>query len=150
MRIQSVRPVARYAHGEEHFTEGLLVHGGLVLESIGNCRHLRMIYRVPPYLVEVARYEFSGEFFAECLCPAPDGWVLVLGFRENQAVLWNVEAGRAEGTLAYDREGWGICALGDDYYTTDGSSTLVRRRHDLSLDPPVNAGVRRVGHEDAL
>lgn len=138
MEIQRARPVARYLHGTEHFTEGLLPWGGLVLETTGNYEQSRIIYRARPYMAEIARHRFDDDFFAECLCPGPDGRVIILGYREHQALLWNVQEARVEGTLAYDRaEGWGICTIDGHHYTTDGSSTLVRRRQDLGPDGSV-------------
>lgn len=130
MRVRRVKPLARFPHGPGHFTQGLLAHEGLVLESTGGYGSSSLVYRNASDMGELARYRLRDSFFAEDLCPAdPDG-IIVLGWREGLALRWDVDAARVRREIGYDRQGWGIVRVDDHYVTSDGSSTLTRRRLD--------------------
>jgi glutamine cyclotransferase len=67
------------------------------------------------------------EMFAEGICPAGDDGLWQLTWREGVALRWRLDPLTLVEQVAYDREGWGICAAGDCVMTSDGSSELVRR-----------------------
>jgi len=75
--------------------------------------------------------ELSPELFAEGICLAGSHlWQLT--WRERVALRWDPVTMDLLETIGYNREGWGICQVGDHVVTSDGSSELVwRDREDL-------------------
>ena len=81
------------------------------------------------------------ELFAEGICLAGDHlWQLT--WRERVALRWNPQTMELLETVPYNREGWGIAAVGGHVVTSDGSSELVWR-DPRTLSP---LGIIRVRH----
>jgi len=81
------------------------------------------------------------ELFAEGICLAGDHlWQLT--WQERVALRWDPQTMELLDTVPYNREGWGICAVGEHVVTSDGSSELVWRDSE-TLSPP---GIIRVRH----
>jgi glutaminyl-peptide cyclotransferase len=70
--------------------------------------------------------EVPAEYFAEGICRVGDV-IWQLTWRERTALRWHPGTLALLETIAYNREGWGICNTGDHILTSDGSSELVRR-----------------------
>ena len=82
------------------------------------------------YELGAQRPERSGslapDLFGEGICHAGDHlWQLT--WRERIALRWDPRRLNLLGTVPYNREGWGICAVGERLVTSDGSSELVWR-----------------------
>jgi glutaminyl-peptide cyclotransferase len=68
----------------------------------------------------------APELFAEGICMAGDHlWQLT--WQERVALRWDPQTMELLDTVPYNREGWGICAVGEHVVTSDGSSELVWR-----------------------
>ena len=68
----------------------------------------------------------APELFAEGICHAGDHlWQLT--WQERVALRWDPLTLELLETVPYNREGWGICAVGERVVTSDGSSELVWR-----------------------
>ena len=116
----------RVPHPERGFTQGLITDGGVVWESVGNYGQSELRrYELGADAV-TARAELPPDLFGEGICRVGAS-VWQLTWRERAALRWDL------GTLAllekvrYNRDGWGICAAGDEVVTSDGTSELVRR-----------------------
>ena len=68
----------------------------------------------------------APDLFAEGICHAGDHlWQLT--WQERVALRWDPLTLDLLETVPYNREGWGICEVGDRLVTSDGSSELVWR-----------------------
>jgi len=68
----------------------------------------------------------APDLFAEGICHAGDHlWQLT--WQERVALRWDPLTLDLLETVPYNREGWGICEVGDQVVTSDGSSELVWR-----------------------
>jgi glutaminyl-peptide cyclotransferase len=70
--------------------------------------------------------ELSPELFAEGIC-LTGSHLWQLTWRERVALRWDPVAMELLETIGYNREGWGICQVGEHVVTSDGSSELVWR-----------------------
>jgi glutamine cyclotransferase len=135
-RLQVLR---RLPHPGLGFTQGLIVAGDTVWESTGlyGQSSLRR-YRLGDAEAEHCA-PLSPELFGEGICrTGAEIWQLT--WRERVALRWDPQAMTTLGTVPYNREGWGICAAGDQLLSSDGSSELVSR-DPATLQP---AGLLRV------
>jgi len=119
-------------HPARGFTQGIIVSGSTAWESTGmygqsalrryqiGAPHAERSVDLPPHL------------FGEGICHAGD-YLWQLTWRERVALRWDPQAMELLETIPYNREGWGICQVGDHIVTSDGSSELVwREPHALS------------------
>ena len=143
MRFHRVRVVRRVPHPERGFTQGLIADGGAVWESVGDYGRS-----------ELRRYEFGAdavaaraalpaELFAEGICRVGDS-VWQLTWRERVALRWDAGTLELRAKVRFNREGWGICAAGDEVVTSDGTGELVRR-DPATLEPRQVVHVRCQG-----
>jgi len=79
------------------------------------------------------RVTLPADLFGEGICRVRgDLWQLT--WQERVALRWDARTLELLDRVAYDREGWGICAADRYLLTSDGSSDLVRRDPD-TLNP---------------
>ena len=90
------------------------------------------------------RADVAAEYFAEGICRVGDV-IWQLTWRERTALKWDAATLELIERVPYNREGWGICAVGDYVVTSDGSSELVRR-DPQTLSPQAVIHVRCGGH----
>jgi glutaminyl-peptide cyclotransferase len=108
----------------------------------------------------VASATLSADFFGEGICQVGDS-IWQLTWRERVALRWDAETLELRGKVRYNRDGWGICAVGGDadptgtaapvgegargeVVTSDGTSELVRR-DSATLEPRAVIHVRSQG-----
>lgn len=165
MRVHKVQVLRRVPHAGRGFTQGLIMEpaedggagsgagpaggaGYTVLESSGlyGLSALRR-YRLGADAPE-ASASLPAEFFGEGICRVGDS-VWQLTWRERQALRWDAEALALREAIRYNREGWGICAIGEgpraEVITSDGTSELVRRDPE-TLEPREIVKVRCQGY----
>ena len=130
-------------HPGRGFSQGLLAEGSSVWESVGNYGQSALRrYELGAGSV-AAQAELAPEFFGEGICRVADGlWQLT--WRERVALRWDAETLELRDKIRYNREGWGMCAVGQppvdgvaplpDVVTSDGTSELVRR-DPVTLEP---------------
>ena len=130
-------------HPGRGFSQGLLVEGSSVWESVGlyGQSALRR-YQLGAGSV-TAQTELEPQFFGEGICRVADG-IWQLTWRERIALSWDAETLELREKVRYNREGWGMCAVGrtpvdgpaslPDVVTSDGTSELVRR-DPVTLEP---------------
>lgn len=124
LRVQVVRS---YPHDRSAFTQGLLLDGGKLFESTG------LVGQSSLREVEVA----TGRVIRKVSVPAPifaeglalSGEKLIqLTWQNGRALVYNKRTFTQTGEFAYKGEGWGLCAAGNEFVMSDGSSTLTFRR----------------------
>jgi len=143
VRFHRVRVVRRLPHPGRGFTQGLIADGGTVWESTGLYgRSTLRRYRLGASVAE-QRAALPGELFGEGICRAGDD-IWQLTWRERVALRWDPRTLTVRETVAYNREGWGMCAAGEYVLTSDGSGELVRR-DPRTLAPEAVINVRCAG-----
>ena len=138
LRFHRLEVLRRLPHPGRGFTQGLIVAGDTVWESTGlyGQSSLRR-YRLGAAEAEQCA-PLPPELFGEGICRAgAEIWQLT--WRERVALRWDPQAMTTLGTVPYNREGWGICAAGDQLLSSDGSSELVRR-DPRPCGPPACSG----------
>ena len=84
------------------------------------------------------------ELFGEGICFAGD-LLWQLTWRERVALRWDPQSLELLETVAYNRDGWGICRAGEKLVTSDGTSELVWR-DPRTLEPMGIIRVRLAGY----
>jgi glutaminyl-peptide cyclotransferase len=72
------------------------------------------------------RAPLPADLFAEGICRSGDV-IWQLTWQERVALAWDARTMELTDRVAYNREGWGLCAADGYLVTSDGSSELVRR-----------------------
>ena len=127
----TVRVVAAYPHDSTSFTQGFEIDDGRLIEGTGLVGRSRVTATDLVSGAVLADAELPEPFFGEGLTVAtgatpPVLWQLTW---QNGTAIKRDPATLAElGRVDYDKEGWGICDLGDGrVITSDGTSTLTFR-----------------------
>lgn len=133
----------RVPHPERGFTQGLIVTGDTVWESTGLYEE-STLRRYPLGATKPeARARLADEFFGEGICLVGDS-IWQLTWQDRVALRWDAATLTLLEQVRYNREGWGMCATGDEVVTSDGSSELVRR-DPVTLEPRAVVHVRCAG-----
>jgi glutaminyl-peptide cyclotransferase len=129
--------VARYPHDTKAFTEGLLMHDGLLYESTGRTGQsdIRKVRLSDGKVLKSVR--LSSDLFGEGIADWKDElisvtWTSGIGFR------WTIGDLRRTGRFSYRGEGWGMTQDGKNLILSDGTPTL------RFLTPKTFSEVRRV------
>jgi glutaminyl-peptide cyclotransferase len=143
VRLHRVQVVRRLPHPERGFTQGLIAADETVWESTGlsgesTLRRYRLGAERPDALVAL-----PDDLFGEGICRVGDG-IWQLTWRERVALRWDANTLSLRERVSFNREGWGMCAAGDDVVTSDGTSELVRR-DPATLAPRAVVHVRSAG-----
>lgn len=126
----------RAPHPGRGFTQGLAAAGGTVWESTGHYGRSTLRRYAFGAAGPAAEACLPAEFFGEGICLVEDQ-IWQLTWRERSALCWDAATLELRDMVAYNREGWGICAVGTaaagggravrEVVTSDGTSELVRR-----------------------
>jgi glutamine cyclotransferase len=143
VRFHRVQVVRKMPHPGRGFSQGLLVEGSSVWESVGNYGQSALRRYELGAGSAAAQAELAPEFFGEGICRVADR-IWQLTWRERIALSWDAETLEPREKVRYNREGWGMCAVGQepldgaaplpDVITSDGTSELVRR-DPVTLEP---------------
>jgi glutaminyl-peptide cyclotransferase len=126
MRFHRLRVLRRLPHPGRGFTQGLIATDGTVWESTGLYGQSALCRYPLGAGQPEACAPLPPELFGEGICWA-GGAIWQLTWQERTALRWHPGTLELLATVAYNREGWGICEAGDQLLTSDGSSELVRR-----------------------
>jgi len=111
-------------HPGRGFSQGLLAEGSAVWESVGNYGQSALRrYELGAGSV-AAQAELAPEFFGEGICRVAD-LIWQLTWRERIALSWDAETLELREKVRYNREGWGMCAVGQA--PVDGAAPLPDR-----------------------
>lgn len=129
--------VARFPHDATAFTEGLIWHDGVLVESVG-LKGESDVRRVDLATGKVrARARIPADQFGEGLA-AWKGALVSLTWHDGIAHRWAARTLKPLGTLRYRGEGWGLTSDAADLIRSDGTATLTFH------DPATLAERRRV------
>jgi glutaminyl-peptide cyclotransferase len=130
-------------HPGRGFSQGLLAEGNSVVESVGLYGQSALRRYELGASSASAQAELPAEFFGEGICQVADR-IWQLTWQERPALSWDAATLELRDKIRYNREGWGMCAVGQppvdgvaalpDVITSDGTSELVRR-DPLTLEP---------------
>ncbi len=122
----TVEVLAQHPHDAEAFTQGLLIHDGLLYESTG-LEGRSSLREVEPKSGEgLRRRDLDTSLFAEGLAQVDDR-LIQLTWQAGIAFVWDRATFNPLGQFSYGGEGWGLCFDGEGLYMSDGSATLTRR-----------------------
>lgn len=113
-------------HDPNAFTQGLLLHDGLLYESTGLYGQ-STLRNVDPATGDVGMMvTVDDAYFAEGLTLVDDRLIQIT-WRENTAFIYDVTTFEFLGEYTYEGEGWGLCYDDEWIYMSSGSSDLTRR-----------------------
>ena len=122
-------------HDPTAFTQGLEVHGNLIIESTGLYGHSGL-RELDPSSGDVLRETVVDEaYFSEGITIF-DGTVIMLTWTSGTALIFDLETLSLTGNISYEGEGWGLCFDGQYLVMSNGSSELAFR-------DPVTFEIRR-------
>lgn len=133
-------------HDTTAYTQGLLLHDGVLYESTGRYGESRVRAVDPASGRSILDVALDSMYFGEGLARVGDR-LIQLTWREGTARVLDLETLDSVGSFSYGGEGWGLCHDGMVLWMSDGTSTLSRRDPDTfqllgTLD--VNVGGRAV------
>jgi glutamine cyclotransferase len=153
VRFHRVQVVRKMPHPGRGFSQGLLAEGSSVWESVGNYGESALRRYELGAGAAAAQAELTPELFGEGICRVADR-IWQLTWRERIALSWDAETLELREKVRYNREGWGMCSVGQeptdrpaplpDVVTSDGTSELVRR-DPVTLEPREVVHVRCQG-----
>lgn len=111
-----------FPHDPGAFTQGLVYHDGVLLESTG--RHPSSVRRVRlEDGVVLAKRELDMQFFGEGLTAIGDR-ILTLTWQGGHGFVWDIDDLEPAGTFSYAGEGWGLTHDGSRVILSDGTASL--------------------------
>ena len=121
-----VKVLESYRHDPEAYTQGLIWLNGHLYESTGHYARstLRRVDLETGDVVQTVA--LPPDFFGEGLAAVEDR-LIQLSWREQTALVWDLESLERTGELSYLGEGWGLCYDGRRLYMSDGSDILTVR-----------------------
>ncbi|MCA9600787.1 MAG: glutaminyl-peptide cyclotransferase [Polyangiales bacterium] len=122
----NIEVVATYPHSTEAWTQGLLWHGGKVIEGTGlegksSLRRVELKTGTPEHQIALPK-----DVFAEGVALVGDR-LLQLTWKDHRAFAWSADTFKPLGEFKYDGEGWGLCYDGKRLVMSDGSERLAFR-----------------------
>jgi glutaminyl-peptide cyclotransferase len=120
--------LAKLPHNRRAYTEGFELYNGylyessalngdtitaLLVEDPNTDKVLRLVPVLPPY-------------FAEGIGITNDK-IVQLTYHHGLAFVYDLKTLKQIGTFSYDGEGWGMCFDGQQFYMSNGTSTIVAR-----------------------
>jgi glutaminyl-peptide cyclotransferase len=146
-RFHRVKVLRRLPHPDRAFTQGLITFGDTIWESTGRYGQSTLRRYQAGHNEAPDSAALPPELFAEGICWVGEH-IWQLTWRERVALRWDARSLTLLETISYNREGWGICTVGDQVLTSDGSSELVVR-DPTTLQPlgliMVRCAGRRIG-----
>lgn len=121
-----VRVLRSLPHQTDAFTQGLVHHEGRIFESTG-LYGSSMLRETDLESGEVLRQlDLHERYFGEGLALVDDR-LIMLTWKENEALVFGRKTFELQETFSYDGEGWGLCYDGNRLVMSDGSPTLQYR-----------------------
>jgi glutamine cyclotransferase len=121
-----VRVVAQHPHDPEAFTQGLVLDGDKLYESVGRYGMSALREIDPRTGEERRRVELPTDIFAEGLALVDDR-LIQISWREEKALVWNARTFEKVAEHGYTGEGWGLCYDGRRLVMSDGTGHLTFR-----------------------
>lgn len=123
------RVVRTVPHDSTAYTQGLLLHDGMLYESTGRYGESTVRVVDPADGSVVRSVALDSMYFGEGLARAGDR-LIQLTWKEGTARVLDPATLDSVGSFSYGGEGWGLCHDGEGLWMSDGTSTLTRRDAD--------------------
>lgn len=123
LRVDVLREIP---HDRNAFTQGLLWADGHLYESTGRYGESTLRRLDPDTGLIQERANIPVNFFGEGLAKVGQNLIL-LTWKAERAILYDVDSFKALRTFRYDGEGWGLCYDGARLIMSNGSDTLTFR-----------------------
>lgn len=120
--VQTYEVVRTYPHDPGAFTQGLVFHEGVLLESTGQYPSTVRRVRLEDGTV-LARRELGLQYFGEGLALVGDR-IITLTWRSGMGFVWALDDLRPLSAFAYPGEGWGLTHDGERLIMSDGTDQL--------------------------
>lgn len=115
--------LAELPHDPAAFTQGLLVHQGLLYESVGKYGRSEVRAVEPDTGRVLRRTKLAAKYFAEGLALVR-GRLALLTWQEHEGFFLGLPELKIEGSFPWQGEGWGLAADGGLVLASDGSDRL--------------------------
>jgi glutamine cyclotransferase len=113
-----------YKHDIDDYTQGLLVHKGILYESAGEYGKSSLRKYTFPGMKLLEKVSTGDQFFAEGLAMYNDT-LFQLTWKEQVCFVYSSNELKLQRQIAYPiAEGWGLTYNGKEFIMSDGSSTL--------------------------
>ncbi|HEU4490933.1 MAG TPA: glutaminyl-peptide cyclotransferase [Jiangellales bacterium] len=119
-----VEVLARYPHDTDAFTQGLVVHEGLLMEGTGGYGSSDVRAADLGTGEVVARQGLPGREFGEGLAQQGDR-LFQLTWQDRQGYTRDACTLDVVDEFTYDGEGWGLASDGEVLWRSDGTATLT-------------------------
>ena len=134
-KVQALRAqvVTSYPHDRMAFTQGLLLHQGMLYESTGLVGQstLRQVELATGRVMR--KIDVPPPIFAEGLALVGDQ-LIQLTWQNGRALVYDPRTFARQREFSYRGEGWGLCYDGREIVMSDGSANLTfRRAADFSV-----------------
>ncbi|MEQ1439848.1 glutaminyl-peptide cyclotransferase [Fontimonas sp. SYSU GA230001] len=128
----SWRVIRTLPHDVSHFTQGLEIHRGRLLESVGRYGRSALYEKSLDTGAVMRQAPFPRDWFAEGVTVAHDR-IIVITWLEQIAQVFDLDL-RPVAQLRYSGEGWGLTHDGTHLIMSDGSATIrFRNAGDFSV-----------------
>ncbi len=121
-----LKVISKRPHDTTSYTEGLLLHDGILYESAGRYGQSSLRAEDPQTGKILRSIEVPQQYFGEGLALVGDR-LIQLTWKEDTAFIYDVNTFARLGTFTYMDEGWGLCYDGAQLYMTDGSPAISAR-----------------------
>jgi glutaminyl-peptide cyclotransferase len=113
-----------YKHDVDDYTQGLLVHKGILYESAGEYGKSSLRKYTFPGMKLLEKVATGDQYFAEGLAMYNDT-LYQLTWKEQVCFVYSADELKLQRQIAYPiAEGWGLTYNGKEFIMSDGSSTL--------------------------
>lgn len=121
--VSRFRVVAAYPHDPQAFTQGLIVHDGVMYEGTG-LKGQSSLRRVELETGKVAaQMDLDGQYFGEGIACLNET-IYQLTWQNRLAILYQPDSLEFIKTIRYPGEAWGLTSDGKQLILSDGSATL--------------------------
>src|SRR5579864_1310141 len=120
--------LARLRHNTAAYTEGFELYNGMLYESSAlNGNTISALLVEDPVTDKILREApVFPPYFAEGIGITNDK-IVQLTWQHGIAFVYDLKTLKQIGTFTYDGQGWGMCFDGQQFYMSNGSSTIVAR-----------------------
>jgi glutamine cyclotransferase len=124
--VLRVDVIKTYPHDRAAFTQGLVLHQGVLYESTGlvGKSSLRQVELETGRVIR--KIDVPPPYFAEGLALAGDR-LIQLTWQHGRAFIYDRRTLARQGEFTYRGEGWGLCHDGKQLVMSDGSANLTYR-----------------------
>ena len=120
----SYKIINTYPHSENNFTQGFVLHRGLLYESSGLYGQSSIQIRRFHSMKLLKEYKLPKQYFAEGITIL-NNKLYQLTYKSRTGFVYDAQTLKLEKTFHYKTEGWGLTNDGKNLIMSDGSATLT-------------------------